>query len=401
MGEYSEAFVAFDVSKRKYAVAIADGGRGSEVRFIGEIANTPAAVERLIGKLGSRYDKLHFCYEDGVIPARRFRFRETRRILRRDGAPSHQPEDPPCTSSASMFRRRRSALCILDSNGKIVRETKLPSDPEIIARFIADTGLAIERIGLELGCTAAWLFAGLQRYGWPVICIDARHAAAALQAGFRNKNDRNDARGIADLMRVNKYRPVWVKSPEAQRQGRLLTARATLQSQLVALENTIRGLLRQEGIGLTDRRTAFEAAVREVIAEDCLLHAAVHPLLETRNAVLCQRAALDRQILLIVRADPVCRLLMTAPGVGTLVALTFKVAVDDPGRFSRSRYVGAHFGLTPRERSSGELPTRSGSAKWATTRFDGCCTWRPAACCGVMRHYGVRSKHGPCAWRSA
>jgi len=165
----------------------------------------------------------------------------------------------------------------------------------------------------------------------------------------------DDARGIADLMRVNKYRPVWVKSPEAQRQGRLLTARATLQSQLVALENTIRGLLRQEGIGLTDRRTAFEAAVREVIAEDRLLHAAVHPLLETRNAVLCQRAALDRQILLIVRADPVCRLLMTAPGVGALVALTFKVAVDDPGRFSRSRNVGAHFGLTPREHSSGEL----------------------------------------------
>jgi transposase len=98
---------------------------------------------------------------------------------------------------------KESALCILDGKGKIVRETKLPTDPEIIARFIAATGLAIERIGLESGCTAAWLFAGLQRYGWPVICIDARHAAAALQAGFRNKNDRNDARGIADLMRVN------------------------------------------------------------------------------------------------------------------------------------------------------------------------------------------------------
>src|SRR5260370_40548573 len=96
--------------------------------------------------------------------------------------------------------------------------------------------------------------------------MDARHAAAELQAGFHNKNDRNDARGIADLMRVNKYRPVWVKSPEAQRQGRLLTARATLQSQLVALENTIRGLLRQEGIGPTDRRTAFEAAVRRATA---------------------------------------------------------------------------------------------------------------------------------------
>jgi transposase len=133
---------------------------------------------------------------------------------------------------------KESALCIVDGNGKIVRETKLPTDPAIIAGFITDTGLAIERIGLESGCTAAWLFAGLQRYGWPVICIDARHAAAALQAGFRNKNDRNDARGIADLMRVNKYRTVWVKSPEAQRHGRLLTARAALQSQLVALSRT-------------------------------------------------------------------------------------------------------------------------------------------------------------------
>jgi hypothetical protein len=125
-----------------------------------------------------------------------------------------------------MFRRR-SALCILDDKGKIVRETKLPTDPEIIARFIAATGLAIDRIGLESGCTAAWLFAGLQRYGWTVICIDARHAAAALPAGFRNKNDRNDARGIADLMRVNKYRPVWVKSPEAQRQGRSTALRVS------------------------------------------------------------------------------------------------------------------------------------------------------------------------------
>jgi transposase len=129
-----------------------------------------------------------------------------------------------------------------------------------------------------------------------------------------------------------------------------------LQSQLVALENTIRGLLRQEGIGLTDRRTAFEAAVREAIGGDCLLQAALHPLLETRNAVLWHRAALDRQILRIVRADPVCHLLMTAPGVGALrVSLAFKVAVDDPRRFSRSRDVGARFGLTPREHSSGEL----------------------------------------------
>src|SRR5262249_15588023 len=119
---------------------------------------------------------------------------------RRDGAPSHQ------TGGLAMYyigidvSTKESALCILDGKGKIVRETKLPTDPKLIARFIAGTGLVIERIELESGCTAAWLFAGLQRQGGPMICSDARHAVAALQAGFRNKNDRNDARGIADLL---------------------------------------------------------------------------------------------------------------------------------------------------------------------------------------------------------
>jgi transposase len=67
MGEYSEAFVAFDVWKTKHAVAIANGGRRGEVRFVGEIASSPAAVERLIRKLGGRYGRLHFCYEAGPI----------------------------------------------------------------------------------------------------------------------------------------------------------------------------------------------------------------------------------------------------------------------------------------------------------------------------------------------
>ena len=108
-----------------------------------------------------------------------------------------------------------------------------------------------------------------------------------------------------------------------------------MQLQLVALENTIHGLLRHEGIRLTDRRTAFEAAVREATGDDRLLEAALDPLLETRNAVLQHRATLDRQSLRIGRADPVCRLLMTSPGVGVLVSLAFKIAVDNPQRFSR------------------------------------------------------------------
>ena len=99
--------------------------------------------------------------------------------------------------------------------------------------------------------------------GWPAVCIDARHAAAALQAGLRNKSDRNDARGIAQLMRLNAFRPVWVKSPQSQRTNAMLTARNTLQEQLIRVENVVRGLLRCDGVTLPPGRVRFEAEVRE------------------------------------------------------------------------------------------------------------------------------------------
>ena len=117
--------------------------------------------------------------------------------------------------------------------------------------------------------------------------------------------------------------------------------------------------------------------------------------------MLEHRAALDRQILRIVRADTVCHLLMTAPGVGALISLAFKVAVDDPRRFSRSRDVGAHFGLTPRAYSSGEVSYHGRISKMgdrevrrllyvAASRI----LRRDAALC-------ARSKSGPCASHSA
>ena len=101
---------------------------------------------------------------------------------------------------------RQTAVCIVDDGGKIVKEAKIASDPDVIAAFLSEAGYPLERIGLEAGSTAAWLQAGLVQRGWPAVCIDARHAAAALKAGFRNKNDKNDARGIAQMMRANSFR---------------------------------------------------------------------------------------------------------------------------------------------------------------------------------------------------
>jgi transposase len=253
---------------------------------------------------------------------------------------------------------RESAVCIMDGDGRVVREARLPSDPAAIAGFLEERGVQFGRIGLEAGCTAAWLLAGLQARGLPAVCLEPRHAAAALRAGFRNKTDRNDARGIADLVRVNKFRPVWVKSAEAQRHGMVLTARGALHQQLVALEGTIRGLLRQSGVHLPAGRAGFERHVREAAGDDAAIRAAVLPLLEARAVVQRQRAVLDREIVRLARADRVCRLLATVPGVGAHVALAFRVAVDEPGRFARSRTVGAHLGLTPSQYSSGETDRR-------------------------------------------
>ena len=250
---------------------------------------------------------------------------------------------------------RQTAVCIVDGDGKIVKEAKVSSNPEVIAKFLAESGYQLERIGLEAGSTAAWLQAGLVQQSWPAVCIDARHAAAALRTGFRNKNDKNDARGIAQMMRTNSFRPIWVKSMAAQRLGAMFTARNTIQDQLIRIENVIRGILRCDGVILPLGRARFEAELREQLEGESELLAIVEPLLLARAELLKQRGVFDRRIITIARKDPVCRLLMTAPAVGPHIALAFKAGIDDPGRFARSRTVGAHFGLTPRRYASGEI----------------------------------------------
>ena len=249
----------------------------------------------------------------------------------------------------------QTALCVVDRDGKIVKECKVASCPEVISGTLGRLELEFEKIGLESGSTAAWLQAGLVARGWPAVCIDARHASATLKAGFRNKNDKNDARGIAQMMRTNSFRPVWVKSKESQRIGAMFTARNTIQDQLIRIENVIRGILRCDGISLSLGRRLLEKQARERAGSDAELMAIIEPMLAARAELLKQRAVFDRRIISIARNDQVCKLLMTAPGVGAHIALAFKAGIDDPKRFTRSRTVGAHFGLSPRQYASGEV----------------------------------------------
>jgi transposase len=141
---------------------------------------------------------------------------------------------------------KETAVCIVNETGEICREVKVVSHPEDLARVLKDPAWNFERIGLEAGPLSQWLFEGFAKVGLPVICIETRHTKAFLKAQ-PNKTDRNDARGIAQMMRVNLFRPVHVKTLTSQKHRALLTARKLLQEKAIAIENDIRGLLRNLG----------------------------------------------------------------------------------------------------------------------------------------------------------
>jgi transposase len=213
---------------------------------------------------------------------------------------------------------------------------------------------------LEAGPMSQWLFSALAEAGLPVICVETRHMRAALKAQI-NKTDRNDARGIAQMMRAWLYRPVHVKTLRSQKLRMLLTHRKLLQSKGIAIENDLRGTLRNFGLKVGMVGTAkFEARIKELVENLPDLAVLVEPMLIVRRVLHEQIAILHRRLLAIVRDDEICRRLMTVPGVGPVVALTYRATVDVPARFRKSKSVGAVFGLTCSKYQSGEID-RSGA----------------------------------------
>jgi transposase len=257
----------------------------------------------------------------------------------------------------------RSSVCVVDATGKIVREVKVPSEPEALVGFFRRLGLPVTRIGLEAGPLSQWLHAGLTAAGFEAVLLETRHVKAALSA-MTVKTDRKDARGIAQLLRMGWYRPVHRKSPPTQEVRALLVGRKLLQGKLLDVELSIRGILRGFGLKLgVVSKGRFAARVRELVAGQPMLERVAEPMLRAREALRAEYHVLHRAVLAIVRADATCRRLMTVPGVGALVAVTFTSAVDDPARFGRSRAVGAHFGLTPKKYQSGETDVTGGISK--------------------------------------
>ncbi|PVE22539.1 IS110 family transposase [Microvirga sp. KLBC 81] len=249
---------------------------------------------------------------------------------------------------------KETAVCIVDEMGKICREIKIVSHPDDLLQILQNPAWDFGRIGLEAGPLSQWLFEGLSTVGLPVVCIEARHTRAFLKAQV-NKTDRNDARGIAQMMRVNLFRPVHVKTLSSQKRRALLTARKLLQEKAIAIENDVRGLLRNFGlkVGVVGA-TRFEARIRELVESMPDLIDIIEPLLEARRELREHFAVLHRKLLALVRNDEVCRRLMTVPGVGPVVSLAFVATIDTPARFRTSKAVGAALGLTPVLHQSGE-----------------------------------------------
>jgi transposase len=183
--------------------------------------------------------------------------------------------------------------------------------------------------------------------------LETRHVRDAFSA-MPVKSDRNDARGIAQLMRLGWFRPVHCKSIAAQEVRAMLTARKLVQSKLRDVENSLRGILRGFGlkVGKTTART-FPGRIRELVAGQPNLETIAQALLNVHAVLLRELNGFERWVRQCARGHGQARLLMTTPAVGPIVALTYACAIDDPARFGSSKQTGAHFGLTPKKYQSG------------------------------------------------
>lgn len=251
------------------------------------------------------------------------------------------------------------SICIVDGNGKRIWEGKVASEPVPLMKALGPYRRKIKLVGLEACPLSEWLYGALVECRYETVCIEVRHAHRFLSSR-PNKTDRNDARGIADMMRLGHFKPVHVKSRSSQLMRTMLAARKTFVDHMLEIEQAIRGYLKVYGLKIgAVHRCTFAAKVEALLADLPELRAAIAPLLEARNMMRKKKKELDTLLEKQARKDPVCKRLMTIPGVGPIISLAYKATIDDPERFKVSKAVPAHLGLTPRIYQSGETD-RSG-----------------------------------------
>jgi transposase len=247
-----------------------------------------------------------------------------------------------------------SSVCVVDANGKIVRESKVASEPLALVDWFRSLGFDLARIGLEAGPLSQWLYAAMKQAVLAVELLETRHVSDAFKA-MPVKSDRNDARNIAQLMRLGWFRPVHCKSLSAQEIRAMLTARKLIQTKLLDVENSLRGILRGFGlkVGKTTR-TSFAGRIEELVEDHPNLQEIGKALLRARAVLLAEFNGFEKRVRAMSRLHERARLLMSTPAVGPIVSLTYASAIDDPSRFTSSKRAGPLFGLTPKKYQSGE-----------------------------------------------
>lgn len=251
-------------------------------------------------------------------------------------------------------------ISTIDSMGKIIKEAEVPTTVEDIINYLGCSSSTYEAIGIESGQLSISLTKGLRKVGFNVICVDARHMAAALSARI-NKNDKNDARGIAQMMRAGLYKEVQIKTDEVCQFKVLLGTRKQLISSRQQIKGSIRGLLKIWGVRISTKKNQFIDEVTDKIKElDIISRESINALLKSLTSVEDSLFSIDQLMAKQGKKDEDVNLLMTVPGVGIVTALTFKATLDNPERFNKSDTVGAYMGLTPRQYASGEI-NRQGS----------------------------------------
>jgi transposase len=267
-------------------------------------------------------------------------------------------EDTMGVFAALDVSQEETAICLVGQDGTILAEAKVPTCPDRITSWLTERATDLDRVDMETGPLAVWLWNALTARQLPIICIDARHANGVLKM-MPNKTDRHDARGLAQIVRTGWFKAVQIKSHEAYVNRALLTARETLVDMRVKLENEIRGLLKTFGIMFGKRVGGFKRRAEEIVSKELAIAPDLAPvfeaLLHARRDILARIGALDSRIRAIAKRHATVTLLMTAPGVGPITAMAVVAAFDDAARFRRSSSAGAYLGLTPRRYESGEI----------------------------------------------
>lgn len=250
---------------------------------------------------------------------------------------------------------KETFICIEDELGKVIHQSQVKTDPELIEERLKKYQPFIERVGIESGSLSHWLVDNLKKLGVPAFCIDARKMAAVLSVQI-NKTDKNDAKGIAQAMRCGLYREVIQKTQQAIEIGTLMGCRKLLVEQKVQITNAIRGFLKTYGVRLgTSSEANFAKRVREALPERFLIaRKSIEVLLSSLDVVCEKIKKLTQQVEELADKNEDALRLMTIPGVGVITSMSFISEIDDPTRFKNSRAVGAYLGMTPRQYSSGE-----------------------------------------------